>query len=155
MISARSVRASLLALAVLSLTTVAPAGAADPAATCQKTLAKSVSLCVKLRTKTEDKCYQKTGAACADADEKVAKIAAKVDKLLAKGCPAEGITAAGFGANLTTESLTARTVDICAGEARALISRSYGGPHGAGLASTGNSNRKCLLSALKGASKQT
>lgn len=156
-IRARSGRPAFVAVAVsavLAAASATPALAGDPGIDCQAAIAKALQGCVAKLGKLEAGCYADTGAACAEADAKVADLLdGTVEKIGAKCDSPATLASAGFGANLTPSSLADRTVQVCRQQVRSLLARSLGGPHAQVLADGGDAVDKCLLGAHKTAAK--
>ena len=147
-------RRAILALLGTLVATAVPATAADPALSCEKMAGKSLVSCVNSAAKAQDKCYQKTGAACAADDAKVAKALEGIAKKIDKKCPDDAtVQAAGFGPSMTVASLIGRLQAACTAETSALASRTFGGPQGAAWEAADDSGRACL-STLHGAGRK-
>ncbi len=138
--------ATSLACLVLTAT---PAGA-QSGRSCEKHAAAALKGCIASVTKLSRRCYLATGSPCADTDPAVQRALDRIDKKVASACPdASAVVAAGYGPLMTPSSVIARLREACAGNAASLAARSFGGPHGAALASAAAADRTCLENAHK------
>lgn len=141
--SIRSIRLWLLVASLLAPS--AAAAALTPGQACEKAASDSLRTCVKKVGKIEQKCYQTSGAACADTDPKlVAQLAKAESKILAKCPDAATVQAAQYGPLMTPAALVDRIQDACTQAVSSLAARSYGGPHAIVRDGASAGDQKCL-----------
>src|SRR5262249_27253442 len=133
------------ALATILVLSSLPALAANQAQKCEKTVATSISACVARVGARMRKCYLSTGSACATSEMRIVKSLGKISTKVTKQCPDTAtVQSAGYGAVSTPAGLIARAQEECTGETAALLSRTFGGPQAAVLATADASLTTCL-----------
>ncbi len=113
-------------------------------AQCARSATEAVVECLgAMRTVISD-CYAADGVICAtDAPEMVAAMN-DAEATVRADCTDDVVRGAGFGPQMTTDSLVRRIRTSCRTEAASLAVRSYGGPQGAALAEASADERSCL-----------
>jgi hypothetical protein len=142
----------LAMVAMLATLVLAPfeARATAPALVCEKVVGKSLVACVNKVVRQQGKCYLSSGAACAENDAKIAKALDGVARKIAKRCGSDSLVqTVSYGPSMTVASLVSRIQSSCRAEASALASRTFGGPHGAALASADEAEWDCLEAVLR------
>ncbi len=134
----------VLAVSALVFALAAPASAADPALTCEKTAGLSLFKCVKKVAGFQRKCFKKNDAECGSDDPKIVKALDKLSAKVSKKCPSDAVVQQSGYAALTVPSLIARLQTACLAESDSLVARTYGGPHGAVWDAANDERRSCL-----------
>ena len=125
--------------------------AADPALKCELAAEKLLQACIKKVTTASAKCYDASGHDCTASAPAVTKALSQLNAAIVKKCGSDGtVRSAGYGAAMTVAGLSKRLQGACVAESASIAARSFGGPHGAALASADTDTKlACLRAAHK------
>jgi hypothetical protein len=136
-----------LVFALVLLAAAAPADAAlsRSALRCESAAASALRRCLKTVGAATRACYAVTGGPCSSSDPTFAGAIERLEARVGSRCADDAtVQAVGWGPSLTREALVARIREACLGTHASLAARTFGGPHGAVLATADGPTRKCL-----------
>lgn len=149
-----ALRSALAAGAFLFTVGSLPAVAVDDGLRCEKAAAARLRVCTKKVNAALRRCYVDGGGPCAAADPRISRALAALETRLRRRCPNDAaVQAAGFGSLMTVDGLVARLAEACRGESAALAARTFGGPHGAVIATADVAAQTCLSTAHRQGSR--
>jgi len=126
-----------------------PAHAAptEAAIECSEAIAKSMSKCVKKTILTQATCFKKTGARCADNDEKLVGASNKLGDGIRKKCDNTSSVEAGY-ASYSALEMSFHMGDRCLELAKVATGRTFG-TDGSTYTAADSDGKKCLVAAAK------
>jgi hypothetical protein len=139
---------------LVALALVAPAWADTPANRCENGATAALRQCVKQASAALGACHLAAGGPCSDREGALGPAVAGLRARVGRVCGDAGAVAAvGWGPLLDPPALEARLAEACRGEAQALSTRSFGGPHGAALTTAAGGARSCLEEAHRSSAR--
>jgi len=125
-------------------------GCVSDGAACERAAASALHTCIEQVSEAQLTCFIEAGAACPANDPGITPaLTALADHVGAACTQPAAVQSAGYGLSSTPVGLVERLQAACLAEPASLAARTFGGPHGAALASADDEDALCLATSYR------